>query len=124
MTEIAVNSPEAATCLRILEEQAEPITAADMAAKLHLAGNRETQRRRVRAIVRHLRENGSRIVATLTDGYWLTEDEKTWREFQVHRQVDAKRILAESQRKVRQVNESGQGMLFQPPIFYGDPDRS
>jgi chromosome segregation and condensation protein ScpB len=112
-----LTTSEAAKCLSILETQAEPLTAIEIARLLGLHGSRETQRRRVRAIVERLRETGSRIVATLQNGYWLTEDDMTWRQYNEDRQVDAKRILAETHARKKQLNERRQLPLFAPPIL-------
>lgn len=109
-----VTASDAARCLWILEEASEPLVAVDIAARMNLGGTRESRRRQVRAIVHNLRESGSMIVATLTGGYWLTEDVETWRRWNEDRQIDAKQIIGESHRRQKQAAEagSGQGMLF------------
>jgi len=94
-----VTTYETAGCLRILEKVEEPIVAADLARRLYLAGNRETQRRHIRAIVEHLRKNGCWIVATLQAGYWLTKNYELWRDYLEGRQIDAKRILGETHKR-------------------------
>jgi len=114
---LLITTSEAARCLRILAEQAAPIVAADLASRLRIAGTRETQRRRVREIIKHLRENGSRIVATNREGYWLTEEDATWAEYNEGRSIDAKRILAETYERKRQLAERRQMPLFAPPIL-------
>ena len=114
---LLITTSEAARCLRILAEQAEPIVAADLAIRLGINGSRESQRRRVREIVRHLRENGSRIVATNREGYWLTEDDATWAEYNEGRSIDAKRILAEIYDRKKQLADRRQLPLFAPPIL-------
>jgi len=87
--------------------------AAKLAARLFLPGNRETQRRHIRAIVKLLRDNGSRIIATLWGGYFLTDDPQLWRDYLEGRQIDAKRILGETHRRKRMLADAqGQGMLF------------
>jgi biotin operon repressor len=105
----------AAKCLSILKSIREPIVAADLAVRLGLEGERETQRRHVRAIVKHLRESGAKIVASLQGGYWLTEDDDTWKDYLAGRAIDGKRIIAEASRKKRQIcDKDGQGILFMP----------
>ena len=87
--------------------------AAKLAARLFLPGNRETQRRHIRAIVKLLRDNGSRIIATLWGGYFLTDDPQLWRDYLEGRQIDAKRILGETHRRKRMLADAqGQRMLF------------
>jgi len=105
--------------LSLLETAAESMVAAELAKRLRLAGSRETQRRHIRAIVEHLRKNGSHIVATLTDGYWLTKDDNLWRDYLEGRQIDAKRILGETHKRKRFVNSQGQGTLFNMRICCG-----
>ena len=120
MTKPNITASEAAGCLRILESATEPIVAAGLARKLYLAGNRESQRRHVRAIIKHLRHNGSQIVATLQDGYFLTEDSRLWRDYLEGRQIDAKRILGETHRRKRMLADAaGQGLLFSQRIHCG-----
>lgn len=121
MTKPNVTTLEAGRCLQILQAANGPIVAAELARKLGLAGCRETQRRRVREIVKHLKDNsGAMIVASLQSGYWLTEDEQLWRDYLLHRQIDAKRILGEThKRKKMLADPSGQGRLFESRIHYG-----
>jgi len=109
-----VSVSDAARCQRILTEAEEPLVAVEIAARMNLGGSRESRRRRVRAIVHHLRAGGAMIVATLTGGYWLTEDLATWQQWLEHRQIDAKQILGESHRRQKQATEVGigQGLLF------------
>jgi len=120
MAKINITASEAAECLRILESATEPIVAADLARKLYLPGSRESQRRHVRAIVKHLRDNGSQIVATLWGGYFLTEDSQLWRDYLEGRQIDAKRILGETHKRKRMLADAaGQGLLFSQRISCG-----
>ena len=110
-----VEANECAAALRILQEAAEPIVAADLAGKLRLSGARETQRRHVRAIIKKLRETGSWIVATLQGGYWLTDDDSMWLDYQEDRKIDAKRILGQSHKRQKAITDNkGQGLLFPP----------
>ena len=120
MNKPSITTSEAARALRILQEADSPIVAAGLAAALGLAGNRETQRRHVRAIIEHLRADGSMIVATLQQGYWLTCDAALWRDYLEGRQIDAKRILGETgKRKKMLADAKGQGMLFEQRIQMG-----
>lgn len=115
-----ITAVEAARCLRILKSADKPIVAADLARKLDLGGNRESQRRHIRAIIKHLRDNGSMIIATLWGGYFLTEDSQLWRDYLEGRQIDAKRILGEThKRKKMLIEANGQGVLFRPRVTCG-----
>jgi len=108
-----VTTEEAARCLEILESAAAPIVAADLAAELNLAGSRETRRRHVRAIIRRLRRCGAMIVATLNDGYFLTDDWQIWHDYLSGRQIDAKKVLGETHRRKKMLADAaGQGLLF------------
>jgi len=102
--------------LEALEGAEAPMTAAQIAAWLRLSGSRETQRRRVRAIVEGLRKGGSMIVATLQEGYWLTDDAKLYKRYLAGRQIDAKKVLGKTHRKQREMlaDSGGQGVLFRP----------
>ena len=103
----------------MLQAADEPVVAIDLAAGLGLGGNRETQRRCVRAIVKHLRDNGSQIVATLAGGYFLTADNATWRDYLDGRQIDAKQLIGEThKRKKMLADRVGQGLLFEPPRIH------
>ena len=101
---------ELVSCLSILKSQ--PMTAAQIAARLRLSGCRETQRRSVRAMVEVLRDKGCRIVATNRDGYFLTTDEKVWRDYLEGRQIDAKTVLGRTHGQIRQMRFKAQGLLF------------
>jgi len=115
MTQPNITTLELARCLSFLESADKPLVAADIATKMRLPGNRETQRRHVRALVEKLRENGSMIVANLQDGYSLTEDLHIWRDYLEGRQIDAKQIFGETHRRKRMLADRyGQGFLFAP----------
>ncbi len=116
-----VTTLEVARCLSILESADEPIVAAELAARLHLSGNRESQRRHIRAIIKQLRDDGSMIIATLQDGYFLTEDPQFYQDYLDGKQIDAKRILGETHRRKKMLTEvgSGQGVLFGPVVTTG-----
>jgi hypothetical protein len=106
---------EVAQCLRLIREQG-PIKAIGIADRLGLAGNRETKRRHVRAIVQHLRnECGEMIVADGWGGYFLTDDEKIWQLYLKDRSSDAKKVLGQAYKKLKMVSDlKGQGLLFLP----------
>jgi len=112
-----VIADQAKDCLAILEKASTPIIAVDLAVRLGIYGKRETVRRRVRHILKHLRDNGCWIVATNLNGSWLTEDETVWRDYLKGRQIDSKRILGEMHKRERALNEAQQMPLFQPPII-------
>lgn len=115
-----ITTLESANCLRTLQAASEPLVAADLARKLHLAGCRETQRRHVRAIIKQLRDNGSQIVATLQGGYFITEDRQTWRDYLEGRQIDCKKVLGRTHRAKKMItNHQGQGLLFGQHIRCG-----
>jgi len=121
VTKTDTTAEDAAQCLQILEAANEPVVAADLAVRLHLAGSRETQRRRVRSIVKHLRDEcGAKIIATLQGGYFLTDDDSLWRDYLEGRQIDAKRILGTTHKQKREVlaDRAGQGFLFTPNPAY------
>ena len=110
-----ITTLELARCLSFLESADKPLVAADLAQKMHLPGNRESQRRHVRAIIEQLREGGSMVVATLQDGYFLTDDLQVWKKYLEDRQIDAKSVLGETHRRKRMLaDRQGQGYLFAP----------
>jgi len=115
MTKPNITTSETAECLRILELATGWLTATELARKLNLAGSRESQRRHVRAIVEHLRGDGEMIIATLQNGYFLTGDERLWKDYLEGLQIGAKRILGETHRRKKLVDSQGQGLLFEPP---------
>jgi len=115
MSKANITTVEAAKCLSILREANKPIVAAELAYRLGLAGSRESQRRHVRALIKRLRDDGSKIIATLWGGYFLTEDEQLWRDYLDGRQIDAKRILGETHRRKKNLAAGQQQMLFEPP---------
>ena len=121
MSKVNITTEEAAKCLRLLQAAAEPIVAAELAGKLGLSGSRETRRRHVRAIVKHLRDNsGERIIATLWGGYFLTDDEQLWRDYNDGRQIDARRILAVTHKRIKMIQDrTGQGFLFGQKVTVG-----
>jgi biotin operon repressor len=120
VSKINITTLEAANCLSLLKSAAEPMVAANLARKLLLSGSRETQRRHVRALIKHLRDNGSQIVATQWGGYLLTDDPVLWRDYLDGRQIDAKRILGETHKRKRMLADSkGQGVLFEQRIRCG-----
>ena len=120
MEQPIVTSEQAGRCLGILEAAEKFMTAAEIAVRLGIGGRRETQRRRVRAIVKRLRDNGSMIIANNADGYWLTGDADIFWQYMQKRAIDAKVILAEvSSRKKMLADKKGQGMLFDNRIQAG-----
>jgi len=117
MARVRVTTVLADRCLRILQEQSAPIVAAELANRLGISGTRETQRRQVRTIIKHLRDEcDARIVATRQGGYRLTKDDEIWRDYLDHRTIGAKRVLGETHRRKRQAARIGQGYLFSPNV--------
>jgi len=106
---------QASNALRIIKEFG-PIKAIDLARRLALDGNRETQRRRVRAIVKHLRDDGGvMVIANLADGYFITEDKKDWAAYLDGKQIKAKKTLGQTHKQIKMTKDSaGQGLLFVP----------
>lgn len=101
--------------LRILQSADKPLVAADLAARLYLTGNRELQRRKVRALVKELRDDKNEnnwIVANFVEGYWLSDDFALWKDYLEGKKITAKMIFADVARKKNQVAMAGQGKLF------------
>ena len=95
-------------------------TEAEIAAHLGIGGGHETQRRHIRALVKELRDNGSMIIANNAEGYWLTDDVQKWKDYNEHRAIDAKVMLAEvSRRKKSLAERKGQGFLFSTRVPAG-----
>ncbi len=101
-----------ARLLRTFETADGPMTAVQISSKLRLEGSIETQRRAVRAMVKELRDHGHWIVATLTDGYALTRNAGTWKDYSEGRTVDARRIFWEVNDRKKQMSDGNQGLLF------------
>lgn len=116
MNRPTITTYNAAACLTILKAAGEPIVAADMAKRLGLGGSRESQRRRVREIVTHLRDQGEWIVAaTQGGGYLLTDDLIMWAAYNADRANKGKRVIGQSHNRSKAaVDSQGQGLLFQP----------
>lgn len=107
------SSDMAAKCLKLIKEQG-PILAISLADQLAIVGDRENKRRRIRAIVKHLRNDcGELIIGDFLSGYTLTKDLKIWQEYLDSRQFGAKKILAVTHKQLNMVRDSnGQGLLF------------
>jgi biotin operon repressor len=119
MNEPNITTDQVAGCLGILRRADKFMTAAEIACRLGISGERETQRRHIRAIVKHLRDGGSMIVANTLDGYWLTADAALWKDYNEHRAIDAKVMLAEVSRRKKIIDKKGQGFLFNNRITAG-----
>ncbi|MCE5184961.1 MAG: hypothetical protein LLF76_02405 [Planctomycetaceae bacterium] len=107
-----------ARCLAVLRNAEGPVTAAEIAARVYLGGNRESRRRHVRAIIAELRCRGHWIVAANALGCWLTADETIWKDYLEHRTIDGRRIIGEASRRKKAVlvDAKGQALLFSPKI--------
>jgi len=116
-----ITTSETAIALDILSSENGPFTAAELAGRLYLTGSRETQRRRIRAIVKRLRDDGAMIIATLAGGYQMTRNEAAWRDYLEGRQIEAKKTLGSTYKKKRQIlsDKAGQGLLFSQKINMG-----
>ncbi len=115
-----ITTREAARCLELLAAAAGPIVAAELAYGIRLSGSRESQRRHVRRIVTHLRDNGSKIAANRHFGYFITDDPKVWRDYLEGRQRVAKKVLGVTHKSKRMLADSnGQGLLFTQRIRCG-----
>lgn len=115
MNRPTITTCNAARCLEILKAAADPITAVDLARRLGLAGERESRRRQVRAIIQHLRDQGEWICATMQGGYLLTDDAGVWSRYNAGRAINGKRVIGQSHnRNKAAVDSHGQGLLFQP----------
>jgi biotin operon repressor len=109
---INITTEQASRCLEILQAADTPLVAAAIAARLYLSGSRETQRRKVRAIIKHLRDGGCRITATLRGGYLLS-DRSEWRGYLEGRQSGAKKVIGDTAKRKRfDADPPGQGLLF------------
>jgi hypothetical protein len=111
---MTTSTDEAARLLRLLEQARTPMAAAELARKLALPGQRETQRRHVRALVEQLREAGQWIVGD-GSGVWLTTDAGQWRAYNEGRKIGGKREIGLAARRQRMITDAaGQGLLFVP----------
>lgn len=117
MTRGNITTEHVAGLLLILKDAGQPMVAAELAVRMRMSGNRESQRRAVRDLVKHLRDTGSMIIATLQGGYWLTDDYELWTDYLTGRTIDAKRVLGESYRRKRQSRQRKQTTLFDLPTI-------
>ena len=109
---INITAEQASRCLEVLQSADTPLVAAEIAGRLCLNGCRESRRRKVRAIIRHLRDGGCRITATLSGGYLLS-DRSEWRGYLEGRQSGAKKVIGETAKRKRfDADPPGQGLLF------------
>jgi biotin operon repressor len=100
-------------CLTLLQASDDWMTAAELASRLGIDGLRETQRRVVRDLIKQIRAAGHWVLASLTEGYYLTDNAAVWKDYLEGRQIDAKRVIGEAGRHKRMVcDKSGQGLLF------------
>jgi biotin operon repressor len=120
MNEPNITTDQVAGCLAILKRADKFMTAAEIAGRLGIGGEHETQRRHIRALIKELRDNGSMIIANTMDGYWLTDDLVIWQDYINKRAIDAKVMLAEVSRRKKSLSEKrGQGFLFNNRIQVG-----
>jgi len=115
-----ITTDEMGQVLRTLQQSNVFILAIDIAARLGLRGNHESNRRHIRSIVKKLREDGSKIISNMTDGYFLTDDDAIYREWLNDKTIDAKTILAKIHKAKQMLKDSaGQGLLFSQKIHDG-----
>jgi len=113
MTTCLVTTDEIGRCLTALQQAAEPLTAIQIAARLQLQGARETRRRRVRTLIKQLRDSGVQIAASLRDGYLLSTDGQQWERYLQSEQIKAKQRIGLAHRRRKMVTDArGQGVLF------------
>ena len=114
MIELNTTTDQLQQCLSLLKQANGFINAVNLAARMQLRGDRETRRRKVRDIVKRLRDGGAWIVAQNPEGYCLTNDSDIWKQYQEGRKIDAKTILGNAYRHQKMLTDkTGQGMLFQ-----------
>lgn len=119
-----VSIAQATECLCVLARAERPLLAAEIADRMGMGGSHETKRRKVRKVIKHLRDvDGKWIVATLQEGYWLTADREIWRYRNERQKIDGQRIIAEASRRQKMIMDaSGQRLLFAPPAGVGVVD--
>jgi biotin operon repressor len=115
----AITGPELAKAVSILQQAKEPMTAALLAARLGLSGCRESQRRRVRAIIEELRNKGWPIVANQIDGCWLAKNSKEWRDYLEGRKIEAKQQIGEAHRRKKCTYDDGTIAMFGQQVGTG-----
>jgi len=115
----AITTPELAACLAILQQADGPITAIEIAGKLHLDGCRESQRRHVRAIIEELRNKDCRIAANQRDGCWIAKNDQEWREYLEGRKIEAKRQIGEAHRRKKCTYKNGTIAMFGQQVGVG-----
>lgn len=115
----AITGPELAKTVSILQQATGPMTAIEVAARLGLAGCRESQRRHVRAIIEELRNKGVRIVANQIDGCWIAKGDQEWREYLEGRKIEAKQQIGEAHRRKKCCYEDGTTAMFGQQVGTG-----
>ena len=114
-----ITTPELALTISILDAAKGPMTAIEIAAKLHLEGCRESQRRHVRAIIEELRNKGVRVVANQIDGCWIAKDDNEWREYLEGRKIEAKQQIGEAHRRKKCSYNDGTIAMFDQQVGTG-----
>lgn len=115
----AINGTELAKALSVLQDAKGPMTAIEIAARLGLGGCRESQRRRVRAIIEELRNKGWRIAANQTDGCWIARDDQEWRDYLESRKIEAKQQIGEAHRRKKCTYDDGTIAMFGQQVGVG-----
>lgn len=96
-----------------------PVTAVELAERAGIAGEHETQRRRVRELVAELREAGHRVCAgsglEAECGMWLARDDAEWNAYLESRRNQLRFEFGDLRRAATAASErcNGQGTLFE-----------
>jgi len=113
------SSDDLSLTLSILQRANAPMTAIEIAAMLHLDGCRESQRRRVRAIIEELRNRGVKVVANQTAGCWIAKNEEQWRDYLEGRMIEAKHQIGEAYNRKQCTYEDGTIAMFGQCVSVG-----
>ncbi len=95
------------------------MVAARIAVRLGLGGCRESQRRHVRAIITQLRDNGCKVVGDQQTGYFITDDDRQWRDYLDTRQIGAKRVLGQTHKQKKLTYPDGTLAMFGQRVTMG-----
>jgi biotin operon repressor len=115
----AISGPELSKAVSIFQQAAGPMTAIEIATKLGLEGCRESQRRRVRAIIEELRNKGWPIAANQKDGCWMAKNAAEWRQYLEGRKIDAKQQIGEAHRRKKCTYDDGTIAMFGQQVGTG-----
>ncbi len=96
-----------------LGEDERPVSARQLAADLHIVGNAEVVKRRIREAVEYAREHGHMVCAN-GEGYWLARDAAEYAAYEETRMARTKFEFVRRKKRRKAVSERNtkQGMLF------------